>query len=114
MKQNCLLFAYGLLQPEYSPPKTTVDHWPDQIHGDLYDLGDYPGVINIGQSLNLVQGYVLEICTSELAFLDEFEDVDSGEYRRILVKTIGGRSCWVYEYLFELPKAAKPIAAWTK
>ena len=114
MNQNCLLFVYGLLKPQYSPPKTVVNHWPDQIFGDLYCLGDYPGAINIEKSKNLVSGYVLEIHQTELEWLDDYEDVVSGEYRRIQVRTLEGHCCWVYEYLQDIPKDGAIIQNWEK
>lgn len=112
MSKTCLIFAYGLLKPDISPPQTMVNCWPDAVFGDLYDLGDYPAIINVEKSKNTVQGYCLEIDAMELIRLDEFEDTESGEYRRILTKTHADHHCWIYEYGFEIPNDAIAVSHW--
>jgi|LauGreDrversion4_2_1035121.scaffolds.fasta_scaffold1392180_1 gamma-glutamylcyclotransferase (GGCT)/AIG2-like uncharacterized protein YtfP len=112
MAKKCLLFAYGVLKPGFSPPKTVSESWEDRVQGDLVDLGSYPGACRIGDSNNWIQGITLEIDEDELAVLDEFEDVDSGEYRRILVETEQGFYAFIYEFLGALPPDAPRLTCW--
>jgi gamma-glutamylcyclotransferase (GGCT)/AIG2-like uncharacterized protein YtfP len=89
--------------------------------GRLYDLGDYPGLVEAKlRDRNLVAGEVLELHDAAATFywLDLYEDVDpadpaAGLYRRvpqlaILSDGIGIR-CWIYA-LNEAPAAGTLIA----
>lgn len=108
-----LLFAYGLLQPGRAAPRSLTRHWPDRVRGRLYDLGAYPGLVKAGDpSEDWIEGVTLEIDVDELPVLDEFEDIESGEFRRILVTTESGYLAWVYEYGWEIPKAARALSKW--
>jgi len=101
-----LLFVYGLLQPEFNPPKVVYDQWRDSLKGRLFDLGDYPGGIEIGHGPGTFEGSVLDIDDSELAALDEFEDVRGNSYfRRIRTTTESGAEVWAYEYFGPIPDA---------
>lgn len=106
------IFVYGLLQPGFQPPLSTTDPVADSIQGDLYDLGDYPAAFNIGKSTQLIPGFVITIDSAELPTIDAFEDIESGEYRRIHATTEAGIRVLVYEYARALPLGAKKIAAW--
>ena len=110
--KKCLLFAYDLLMPTHRPPQTMSHFWEDAINGLLYDLGPYPGAVNIGRSNHWVQGFVLEVDQDELPLLDHFEDVDSGEYTRRTVTTRLGHLVWVYEYSKAIPAGKNPIPRW--
>jgi len=112
MTTKCFLFVYGMLKPNISPPRSTSDHWSDAIQGELYDIGDYPAAINTHKNSNIIEGFLVEIDQDELLILDDYEDVDSGEFRRILVDTKLGHAAWVYEYCLALPKDAKLISNW--
>ncbi|MBX9656422.1 gamma-glutamylcyclotransferase [bacterium] len=107
-----LLFVYGLLQPQFHPPKQVYNQWRDSLKGRLYDLGEYPGGIEIGQGPKTFEGSVLDIDDSELEALDEFEDVrGSSCFRRIRATTESGADVWVYEYFGPLPETP-PIPRW--
>lgn len=112
MKRKCLLFAYGLLQPAHSPPRSTSQTWPDRVKGVLYDLGEYPAAVKIAVAETWIAGHVLEIDVDELPLLDEFEDVEGGEFSRRLVETELGHTAWVYEYQLTIPSALAPIDKW--
>jgi gamma-glutamylcyclotransferase (GGCT)/AIG2-like uncharacterized protein YtfP len=114
MATKCLLFAYGQLQPGHNAPRSLSDAWPDRARGVLYDLGAYPGAVQLDTADTWVEGHTLEIDADELPALDEFEDVDSGEYRRITVTTEAGHMAWAYEYGGEIPAGATPITRWRK
>ena len=109
----CLLFTYGMLQPGCRPPKSLRASWPDAVPGELYDLGLYPGAVNVGDSPDWIEGHVLEIDEAQLPEIDEFEAVDKGEYRRKRVTTRGGREVWVYEYLRSICDAYARVERWT-
>ena len=111
---RCLLFAYGLLQPGYEPPRTLGRWWADEMQGLLYDLGSHPAAIEIGRGERWFEGCVLEIDSSELVDeLDRFEQLDAGVYRRIRATTRGGSQVWVYEYARALPSGARgPLERW--
>jgi gamma-glutamylcyclotransferase (GGCT)/AIG2-like uncharacterized protein YtfP len=109
---TCLLFTYGLLKPDYRPPKTMSAHWPDRVRGTLYDLGPYPGAVGIGQGDSWIEGVVVQLDDSELVLLDVFEGVEQGDYVRKRVRTQAGREVWIYEYNRPIPKGARPLAQW--
>ncbi|QDU59695.1 hypothetical protein Pan216_05270 [Planctomycetes bacterium Pan216] len=109
---TCLLFVYGLLRPGIRPPRTMRSHWPDRVIGELHHLGPYPGAIRIGKGSASFEGDIVEIATSELPALDEFEDVDTGLYARIRTTTLGGHDVWIYEYRRPLSPLATPIERW--
>ena len=109
---TCLLFTYGLLQPGYQPPETMVRSWADEIRGELFDLGEYPGAIAVGTSELWLPGHVLEIASTELTAIDAFEETHTGEYARIISTTRQGHEVFVYEYRFELPRTARRVDRW--
>lgn len=110
--RHCLLFVYGTLQRGYRPPSSVVRGWPDAARGVLYDLGPFPGAVNIDSVDNWFEGEVLEVDESELPALDAYEDVMSGEYARMRSWTRGGHEVWIYEYRGALPEGAVPISRW--
>ncbi len=67
-----------------------------------------------GDATHTVKGYTIEIDADELEEVDEFEDVDSKMYRRVMVETQKGYFAWTYEYLLPIPRDLKPISKWTK
>lgn len=115
MARKCLLFAYGTLMPGLpgsSPPRSLSQHWPDRIKGRLFDLGAYPGVIEVGTAPTYVEGATLEIDEDELRALDEYEDVESGEFTRRTVTTESGHLAFVYEYTRPVPAKAQFRVRW--
>ena len=113
---NCMLFAYGQLQPSRRSPRTLVRSWPDQVCGLLFDLGSYPAAIQIAATDRYFSGFVLELEYRELMDeLDPFEEVHRGLYRRIRTVTRSGFEVWIYEYARELPDGAiGPIERWPR
>ena len=74
-----------------------------RVHGRLYGLGDYPGLILGGE--DIVHGDVIGFDDAALwAPLDAYEDYDptqteTSEYRRIEVDLLGdGGRAWVYVF----------------
>ncbi len=114
MAQKCLLFVYGLLKPGYQPPRSLSQQWEDEIEGTMYNLGDFPAAVLTEGSGNVVQGFTIEIDSDELAEVDEFEDIESKIYRRVMVETKQGFFAWTYEYLLPIPEGLTPIVKWSK
>lgn len=113
MTKTCLLFVYGLLQPGIRPPRTMRRHWTGSVRGRLYDLGEYPGAVDIGRVPDTFEGWIVEIEEGELLELDAFEDVTSGNaYRRILSTTMAGESVWIYEYIGPVPETTTSLPRW--
>lgn len=112
MAHKALLFAYGTLMPGHSPPRSMSAHWPDRIKGRLYDLGEYPGVTDVGQADALVEGFTVEFDADELDALDAYEDVESGEFTRRVVVTEAGHTAWVYELTRKPPPGAVARTRW--
>lgn len=114
MAGKCLLFVYGSLKPGYQPPRSISQSWEDEIAGDMFDIGEFPAAVRIGQAANKISGYTIEIDRDELAALDEYEDVETGVYRRIMVETSKGHFAWVYEYLLPIPPGSVQLTIWNK
>lgn len=91
-----------------------AEAWPDRIRGVLYDLGDYPAAVQIASATTWIDGFTLEIDADELKLLDEFEDVDGGEFARRIVETELGHTAWVYEYQRSLAPHLAPIQRWPR
>lgn len=113
---NCLLFAYGQLQPGRRAPRTLLRAWADQVNGLLFDLGSYPAAVKIAEADRFFAGFVLELEYHELVNeLDPFEELDKGLYRRIRTVTRGGFDVWIYEYARPIPTTAiGPIDRWPR
>lgn len=109
---DCLLFVYGMLQPGFQPPRSMKRHWPDRVHGRLFDLGPYPAAVEVGAAESWIHGHVVEIAEQELSYLDEFEDVAGGLYCRLRVTTAGGHDVWIYQYNRMIPADAPEIERW--
>lgn len=107
-----MLFVYGQLQPGHRPPRSTIRHWPDQVAGELYDLGPYPAAVKVGEPGAWIDGHVVEIHVHELPALDAFEEVDAGLYARKRVTTRAGHEAWIYEFQRQLPFAARRVERW--
>src|SRR3954454_12888757 len=94
------LFAYGTLAPELPGTKAHNGWVADRVRGRLYDLGAYPALIECGVAeADWVEGYVRPVGSDELiGYLDPYEGVDEGLYRRIATTTEAGLRVWVYVY----------------
>jgi len=83
--------------------------------GELYDLGDYPGLVP-GEN-GRVQGEIYEMADPDrlLKALDRYEDArpdGSGEYARKILRAtlVGGgatQDCWAYVYQRPLDNTAR-------
>ena len=112
-----LLFAYGTLRPE-SPDALARGGWePDAARGRLYDLGPYPGRVDLhAPDAGWVEGFVRVTSPEEVHDrLDPYEGTDVGLFRREATATRAGRVAWVYVYPRPLPPGAVgPIRRWER
>jgi len=113
------LFVYGTLRPDRAPAEI-VDivaqfHRLGEgtVHGRLYDLGDYPGIV-LDPKAGQVKGEIFAIPQSPgaLARLDAYEEYHPAARRESLflrrkttvTLTNGTQSqCWVYVYNKPIP-----------
>lgn len=110
-----LLFAYGTLGPGFGSPAEAGRWRADRVRGRLYDLGPYPGLVDLGDpAAGWVEGFVRPVDADELRDrLDPYEGVDEGLYRREAAVTESGEAVWVYVYARPLPPGAVgPLARW--
>ncbi len=110
-----LLFAYGTLVPREPGPRRRAGWRPDAVRGRLYDLGPYPGLVDLDDpGASWVEGFVRPVDEAELTGrLDPYEGVDEGLYRREPTTTRAGRPAWVYTYARPLPEGAYgPLVRW--
>jgi gamma-glutamylcyclotransferase (GGCT)/AIG2-like uncharacterized protein YtfP len=114
------LFVYGTLRPDHAPSEIAdavrglKPIGSGKIHGKLYHLGAYPGVILDDRATETVEGEVFALPDAEtLARLDEYEEYHPQEPEKSLFKRLkttvtlqnGSReTCWVYVYNRELPR----------
>ncbi len=109
------LFAYGTLQPDYSPP--AIAHVVAKLEligkgsarGVLYDLGGYPGAVLDSHSKQTIHGVVFRLPEDATIWreLDAYEDFDpaspeTSPFIRVLhpvvLATGDTLQCWVYVY----------------
>ena len=72
----------------------------------------WPAAVAIENSKHSINGFVLEIDRDEIPALDDFEVIESREYRRRTATTAKGFEVWVYEYLLDLPDQRERIERW--
>jgi gamma-glutamylcyclotransferase (GGCT)/AIG2-like uncharacterized protein YtfP len=110
-----LLFAYGTLGPA-GPERVAREGWvADRVRGRLFDLGPYPALVDWDDpDAGWVEGHVRIVDRRELEeYLDPYEGVDEGLFRRVAVTTAGGRRVWLYAYPHPLPPEARgPLVRW--
>jgi gamma-glutamylcyclotransferase (GGCT)/AIG2-like uncharacterized protein YtfP len=113
--KNRYLFVYGTLRKdaEHEMYNVLVSHASfvciANVRGDLYSLGEYPGLVHCQDAVNLVKGELYEIGTDMLEYtlglLDDYEGIGQEdplphEYRRELLPVIldGDRQleAWTY------------------
>ncbi|MCB1274973.1 gamma-glutamylcyclotransferase family protein [Prosthecobacter sp.] len=56
----------------------------------MFDLGGYPGLVQDDNGL-AIEGEIWEVDEAGLSRLDVLEDVEGGEYERVLLDLEGGR-----------------------
>jgi gamma-glutamylaminecyclotransferase len=94
-----LLFVYGSLRPgaayhELLAGARYLGRHRTEPRFTMYDLGEYPGVVEHGQ--HAIVGDVFAVDAVTLARIDEYEGYPY-EYTRRLVTTPFG-SAWIYLY----------------
>lgn len=72
----------------------------------LYDMGGYPGMIRADNGV-AVEGEIWEVDEGGMARLDVLEDIEGGEYERLLIELEGER---VEGYLFLRDVSGRPDA----
>ena len=79
------LFAYGTLIPREEARLASEGWVQDAVRGRLYDLGAYPGLVDLDDPCaGWVEGYVRPVTIEELEGpLDRYEDVSRGLFRRV-------------------------------
>jgi gamma-glutamylcyclotransferase (GGCT)/AIG2-like uncharacterized protein YtfP len=110
-----LLFAYGTLVPRQGTRLVREGWVADAVRGRLYDLGAYPGLVDVDDpSAGWVLGYVRPVTPDELEGpLDRYEEVGRGLFRRIRTTTRDNRSVWIYLYSRPVPPEARgPLDRW--
>jgi gamma-glutamylcyclotransferase (GGCT)/AIG2-like uncharacterized protein YtfP len=115
-----LLFAYGTLRDALQRDMIlrgapTREVGPATTPGVLYDLGNYPGLVD-GAPGERVPGVLVELADeAALARLDTYEDVDAGLFvrRRATVHLDAGGDveAWVYVYNRSV-RGRRRIPAW--
>lgn len=101
-----LLFVYGSLRPgearhrllagaRYLGPHRTESCYT------MYDLGEYPGVVERGH--HAIVGDLYDVDTATLARVDEYEGHPHEYTRRLLATPFGG--AWIYLYRRDCPGA---------
>ena len=75
------------------------------MRGRLYDLGAYPGLVDLDDPCaGWVEGYVRPVTIEELEGpLDRYEDVSRGLFRRVRATTRDNRGVWLYLYARPVP-----------
>lgn len=106
-----LLFAYGTLGP-IDPRNAARDGWAaDAVRGRLFDLGPYPGLIDLDHvDARWVEGFVRPVTERELIErLDPYEGLHEGLYQRRAAISRGGRRVWVYVYARPIPTGGREL-----
>jgi gamma-glutamylcyclotransferase (GGCT)/AIG2-like uncharacterized protein YtfP len=109
------LFAYGTLGPRTEADRAAGGWEPDAVRGRLFDLGPYPGLVDLnGPDTGWVEGHSRPVTRDELVHrLDPYEGVDRGLFARRPARTRGGRWVWVYTYEGVIPPGAPgPLSRW--
>lgn len=114
------LFVYGTLRPgdvrwPFLQPWVIDDGVDDSVRGTLFDTGlGYPAAL-FGSG-GTVRGRTYQLRTDTLQealrVIDEEEDTVLGLYRRIEIRTTGGRRAWAYGYGSGLELTPIPSGDW--
>jgi len=115
-----LLFAYGTLRDALQRDMIlrgaqSREVGPATAPGALYDLGNYPGLVDGGPG-DRVPGVLVELADeAALTRLDEYEDVDAGLFvrRRASVRPDAGGDVEAWVYVYNRPVAGRRrITVW--
>ena len=87
------VFVYGTLKRggenhEWIKSQTFVASARTKPLYRMFDLGGYPGMIRLENGLS-IEGEVWDVDETGLARLDVLEDIDGGEYERVLIELEG-------------------------
>jgi gamma-glutamylcyclotransferase (GGCT)/AIG2-like uncharacterized protein YtfP len=110
-----ILFTYGTLSPA-NPAE--ADGWhADAVRGRMFRMRDYPTLTDIDDpSAGWVEGYSRHVDLDVLhGWLDHYEGVDEGLFRRVRTETRAGLLVWVYVYARPIAdeiRAQGPITRW--
>lgn len=126
------LFVYGTLRPDAGNAKSAQLYAEASgagratLRGVLFEAGvdaetgPYPGLHADPSAPGLVTGYVYDLRAPEATFvwMDEYEAVDRGLYRRevrpVLVEGAGQRDAWVYVFCGQRPGAVVESGDWLR
>ena len=117
------LFVYGTLNDPEALTRLlgNRDRWREvgvgAVRGALFDLGDFPGLLESESSADTVRGMVIELTEPDVALtrLDAYEGVHDGVYvrREMPVRLDAGKSLNAWVYLYNRPVGkGRRIAGW--
>ena len=111
----CHLFAYGTLriggqQPAHALLEGAASLGFGKAHGTLYDLGEYPGMVDPRTATDWVRGqvYLLAAPGETLACVDEYEGCSDNDNpplftRRVVsVEMASGQTLKAWAYFYEM------------
>lgn len=84
------VFVYGILKT-----KATYDDPPAAVRGAMFRGPFACAKFDVD---GIVRGEVRVVDSATLREWDRIEGTESGLYRRVVVKTVDGVSCWAYEW----------------
>lgn len=85
------LLVYGTLMPNDGSPVIAVK-------GRMFDLGHYPGVVDIGTADSTVLCQVIEVSDSRLNDLDRYEGFCASDPSNSLYIRIRHGDAYIYQY----------------
>jgi len=105
------LFVYGTLKNG----KSRIAY----VHGDLYNVGRFPGVLNAGISQSWVKGEIHEVPKTKLPGLDRYEGVPFLYIRKKIEvydenKVLLDFKVWIYQFNEPLPETNRCGEEWTR
>ena len=115
-----LLFLYGTLKRGgsnhgYLRGQRFVGVARTEARYRLYDLGGYPGLVEVEAEGLSITGEIWEVDAEGLARLDELEDIEGGEYAReavTLLEPHQDREVEVYRYLLPVKGCRELGTTW--
>src|SRR5262245_60887297 len=117
------MFVYGTLMPGRLRwpllARFAVDHRPAVVAGRLYDSGrGWPMAVFVGDGSTpeRVPGHVVDLDPTTLGeclvVIDEVEQTETDELRRVEVTTAAGEPAWAYHFTQSAQGLAQ-IASWS-